>query len=76
MRIRGVASATSILLIAGRLDHNRIVERACMFPSTSGLAFCKRNLDRLWPDLLHTFAGSIQWLHIEDINTLHLPQNF
>jgi len=37
--------------------------------STCGLILNSRDGSR-------TFAGSVQWLHIENVNALHLPQNF
>jgi hypothetical protein len=71
--ISGIASATSILLFTGRLDNDRVIERA--YSISSAIAVSK-SCGRISYDLSRTFARSVQRLHIEDINALHFPQDF
>jgi hypothetical protein len=75
MGIGRVAGAASILLVTKRLDNNRVVERACN-PAISKNRFEPPVAPLGKTDAAQrTFAGRVQWPHVEDINALHLSQD-
>jgi hypothetical protein len=79
VRVSGATSATNILLVAGRVDCDRVLHRACnesasrhCFP---GALVCLL-LFGIGLRSTRTDTASIQWPHIEDVDTLHLSENF
>jgi hypothetical protein len=84
--IGGAACAAAVLFVAEGLDHDWVVHCACRrcirfsFSYTQCLSSCFgiRGLKASKSGtncLPHTFTTCIQWLHIEDIDALHLAQN-
>ena len=77
MRIGWVAGTTSILLVTKGLDNDGVVKRACILPSAfvSSLSTPTASSNQGLVSN-RTFPGRIQRLHIEDVDSLHLSQDF
>lgn len=73
MRVRGAASAADVLLVAGRVDNNGVLEGACI-PSVLSRNTASQNFPGVSRE--RTDTASIQWPHVEDVDALHLSENF
>ena len=62
------AGAAHVLLVASRVDNNGVLWRAYNSSATGPI----------FPDsvLLHTETAGVQWPHVENVNALHLSENF
>ena len=79
MRIRRTPRTPTILLIPKRIDHNRIIQRACnhqhqFIPSPPSSRLCLPQSCYLNSKGTHTCPRRVQRPHIKYINPLHLPQ--
>lgn len=71
MRVDGITSATSVLLITSTVDNNGVVESSCTNQHQLHLFIDKRRESKQ-----HTLAGSIQRPQVEDVNALHFTDEF
>jgi hypothetical protein len=81
VRIGGEAGATNVLLVTGRVDGDGVLHRACI-PSALHHTTGSPNSGKFFFFLLvletalRTETAGVQWPHVEDVDTLHLSENF
>ena len=68
VRVGGAACAADVLLLAGGVDDDWVLEGACLKSATILLPklLCQNGRRR------RTNSAGVQWPHVEDINALHL----
>lgn len=70
--VSGRAGATSVLLVTSGSDQDGVLESSWIHPSATALPIPTR----CFRGFRHTLARRIKRPHIEDVNTLHLSENF
>lgn len=73
VRVDWVTSAAEVLLVTERLDSDGVLKGSYISVRPRSL---KRSHATGRGGMSRTLARSIQWLHVEDIDSLHLSKNF
>lgn len=79
VRVGREASASDVLLVTGRVDGNRVLHSTCKPSASHNIRPCICANGLFLPLAIlasRTETAGVQWPHVEDIDALHLSEDF